>query len=948
MSKLIAGVYEINDQIGSGGGGIVYIGRHTRLNKIVVLKADKRKLSASKATLRREVDMLKELSHTYIPQVYDFVEEDGSVYTVMDYIEGMSFDKILKAKGKQNQKDVIKWACQLLEALNYLHKTGRNGILHGDIKPANIMLKENGDICLIDFNIALSLGEDGAVSVGFSRGYASPEHYGIEFNDKMESIIRNSKTEIITTEIVDDPKTEIIGEKEESSNTVSKRIIRLDVRSDIYSLGATLYHMISGIKPNAQSENVKALGKDVCSLQLSAILEKAMQRDPSKRYQSAEEMLFAFLNLRKEDPRVKTRKRVIKVAGVLFSLGIVIGSSFLFLGLKQEENRQKALTFAAYAEERFEKGDIDKAIDYALKAIPDEKNIMEGNVTPEAKLVLSKVLGVYDLTDGFRDYKTIELNSSPVKFEISPNGKKCAVLSAFELSIIDFDSGEITDRLPLYSSVLCDCKFLDDETIIYSGENGVQSYQLVKKKALWIGKTGKNLRLSEDKTTVAVINTDGNGVILYNSDDGNVIKTIEFDNKKFLEGINEAYIDPKNYVFEINKDASWLAVSFQDGKLQLFNLKNDESYDLLEDEGRVYTGGGFKEDYLLISSGFKGLYDSLVVNLEEFNMTEGKLVNGRFQNDSSGLYILESGKITKLDIPSPNAKDMTKDSQAMIVDFHSYDGKLCALDENNVLRIFNMAGLLIDSYQANEKIDYLKIGKSHIILGSKDSNKIQILKNFMRDDKDFVKYDVEDKHFEARVSEEENRFVLFIKEKFYIYNLEGEKLYEEVIPDSENSYNTLFVRDPEGSYLKVLYKDGLVRKYSLKDGTLRDEIKGDKPDSEIRDEFETEKYKFVGELNQAIKVYDKQSGKLIKKLEFKDGLHYVTEHKSGIIIEYITSELKTYGYLYDENFDEIAYFPNLSDAYKDELIFDNGNGVLRKEKIYSLEELVRIAKSRKE
>ena len=232
MSKLIAGVYEINDQIGSGGGGIVYIGRHTRLNKIVVLKADKRKLSASKATLRREVDMLKELSHTYIPQVYDFVEEDGSVYTVMDYIEGMSFDKILKAKGKQNQKDVIKWACQLLEALNYLHKTGRNGILHGDIKPANIMLKENGDICLIDFNIALSLGEDGAVSVGFSRGYASPEHYGIEFNDKMESIIRNSKTEIITTEIVDDPKTEIIGEKEESSNTVSKRIIRLDVRSD--------------------------------------------------------------------------------------------------------------------------------------------------------------------------------------------------------------------------------------------------------------------------------------------------------------------------------------------------------------------------------------------------------------------------------------------------------------------------------------------------------------------------------------------------------------------------------------------------------------------------------------------------------------------------------------------------------------------------------------------
>lgn len=179
--KVIAGLYEIDEKIGAGGGGVVYLGRHTRLHKLVVLKADKRSLSTKEESLRREVDMLKNLRQTYIPQVYDFVQQDGVVYTVMDYIEGESLDKILARGEKISQPDIVKWSCQLLEALDYLHHQGPHGILHGDIKPANIMLLPNGDICLIDFNIALALGEDGAVKVGFSRGYASPEHYGAEY-----------------------------------------------------------------------------------------------------------------------------------------------------------------------------------------------------------------------------------------------------------------------------------------------------------------------------------------------------------------------------------------------------------------------------------------------------------------------------------------------------------------------------------------------------------------------------------------------------------------------------------------------------------------------------------------------------------------------------------------------------------------------------------------------
>ena len=153
MASVIAGIYEIQEQIGAGGGGIVYMGRHVRLDKKIVLKADKRKLGTKPEILRREVDMLKDLSHTYIPQVYDFVQEDGVVYTVMDFIDGESLDRVLKREEVPTQPQVIHWACQILEALVYLHGQPPYGILHGDIKPANIMRKPNGDICLIDYNI---------------------------------------------------------------------------------------------------------------------------------------------------------------------------------------------------------------------------------------------------------------------------------------------------------------------------------------------------------------------------------------------------------------------------------------------------------------------------------------------------------------------------------------------------------------------------------------------------------------------------------------------------------------------------------------------------------------------------------------------------------------------------------------------------------------------------
>ena len=94
MSEIIDSTYKVIKKIGAGGGGNVFLAYHLRLEKYVVLKADKRKITTRPELLRREVDILKDLSHSYIPQVYDYFVEGETVYTVMDYIEGESLDNL--------------------------------------------------------------------------------------------------------------------------------------------------------------------------------------------------------------------------------------------------------------------------------------------------------------------------------------------------------------------------------------------------------------------------------------------------------------------------------------------------------------------------------------------------------------------------------------------------------------------------------------------------------------------------------------------------------------------------------------------------------------------------------------------------------------------------------------------------------------------------------------
>ena len=173
--KKLNDTYTLIDEIGSGGGGVVYRAYHERLKTYVVVKKIKEKVKGILDS-RAEADILKKIKHTYLPRVYDFLEIDDEIYTVMDYIPGKSLDKALVEEGRFSQKQVLAWAEELAEALEYLHNQNPP-VVHSDIKPANIMLTPEGKICLIDFNISLAFDSSMKNSTGISGGYSPPEQY---------------------------------------------------------------------------------------------------------------------------------------------------------------------------------------------------------------------------------------------------------------------------------------------------------------------------------------------------------------------------------------------------------------------------------------------------------------------------------------------------------------------------------------------------------------------------------------------------------------------------------------------------------------------------------------------------------------------------------------------------------------------------------------------------
>ena len=357
------GLYSDITEIGSGGGGVIFKAYHQRLQKYVVLKKMRTQVHGI-LDERMETDILKNLHHEYLPQVFDFLKIENDVYTVMDFVDGKSFEQLIKEKVLFSNKQILKYTRQLCEVMAYLHKQ-KPPVLHGDIKPANIMLKPDDNICLIDFNIAGFLSEGTMVTVGYSEGYASPEQcqavqslensafytkQSVRTSEEKTILqqtpmsAKNDATEALTvmSDYLKEYKT-TSPVKQRESITLDNSVIKIDLRADVYSIGATMYHLATGVRPSTEPEKNLPIENiaEGYSNGFSVIINKAMEAEPDRRFANAGEMLQALEKIHKYDRKYKIL--IIKQEIAYFAMVLFIGASVLMFFLGEQRMKVEQL-----------------------------------------------------------------------------------------------------------------------------------------------------------------------------------------------------------------------------------------------------------------------------------------------------------------------------------------------------------------------------------------------------------------------------------------------------------------------------------------------------------------------------------------------------------------------------------------------------------------------------
>lgn len=289
IGSLVDGKYRILSKCGQGGMSVVYMARNERANKTWAIKEVRKdgtqNFEVVKQGLIVETDMLKRLDHPHLPSIIDVIDGDGSFLIVMDFIEGKTLSDILKEYGAQPQESVIDWAKQLCDVLGYLHSR-KPAIIYRDMKPSNVMLKPDGNVVLFDFGTAReykSASLEDTTCLG-TRGYAAPEQYG-----------GHGQT---------------------------------DGRTDIYCLGATMYHLLTGHNPSEPPYEMYPIRQwnPNLSAGLEAIILKCTQNNPIDRYQSCAELYYALENYEEWDVKFR-KKQVAKFRNFMIpaSLAIVLG-----------------------------------------------------------------------------------------------------------------------------------------------------------------------------------------------------------------------------------------------------------------------------------------------------------------------------------------------------------------------------------------------------------------------------------------------------------------------------------------------------------------------------------------------------------------------------------------------------------------------------------------------
>ena len=257
-SKPVAGTvldgrYRLIRKIGSGGTAEVYLAEHTALGNAWAIKV----LALSDGTLDehlKEAGILKRLNHPMLPRIADIIQTGSHLCIVMDYVRGQNLLERLDAGGRIRESEVRTWMVQLCELLAYLHEQQPEPVIYRDLKPSNLLADEQGHLKLVDFGTARTYrtGGDGDTAYIGTQGYAAPEQYGINQSDG---------------------------------------------RTDLYNLGMTMFHLLTGTHPVTvpHGDLGKRLSEAGISPELSSVVRKCVQLSPANRFQRAQDCRDALL-----------------------------------------------------------------------------------------------------------------------------------------------------------------------------------------------------------------------------------------------------------------------------------------------------------------------------------------------------------------------------------------------------------------------------------------------------------------------------------------------------------------------------------------------------------------------------------------------------------------------------------------------------------------------------
>ena len=303
---VLKGKYEILALIGEGGMSRVYLARDLELvNKQWAIKEVDRRATDPmgrpiEQSLASEAELLSKLQHPAIVDIVDIEKTTNYIYVVMDHVEGEALDKVMRQKGPQSEEDVQNWMIQICDALSYLHRQDP-AIIYRDMKPNNIMLHPDGYVKLIDLGVAREYKDEqkkDTIAFG-TTGYAAPEQYG------------KAQT---------------------------------DARTDIYGIGATMWHLLGGSAPPVEFPlpNVREANPNVGEGFADVIIPKCTQLEREMRYQTCEELvsdLEVYQELTREY-KAKQRRKVTSFAGSVAASVLLVIAGFACLGIREGQITQ--------------------------------------------------------------------------------------------------------------------------------------------------------------------------------------------------------------------------------------------------------------------------------------------------------------------------------------------------------------------------------------------------------------------------------------------------------------------------------------------------------------------------------------------------------------------------------------------------------------------------------